>query len=190
MDVLTYDEIRMIEREERDSTKITGIDENFLDRFKAYEEDKLRVLRKSDDNVIARKVKERTSKELANARNSFKSIFELRARKIFNQALTDIRMGVEPDTKSLLGFEKELYMQVRKLLEEHFSHISKGKLKKEAVPIKDKNTLVRFIKDLPAFAWGQMSLGPFKEGDIANLPKDVAGVLLKKGAVKAVLNNE
>ncbi len=190
MDVLTYDELRVIEREERSSNKLTVISEDFIQRFHDYVADKQRVLDKSDDNLIAAKVKERTSKELFNARNSFKSIFEYRSHKIFNQVLLDLRMGVKPDFSELTSFEKKLYEGIKNVLQDFFNSISKGKLKKgvSSTPIKDNNLLVRFVSDLPEFVWGESSLGPFARDDVANLPVEVVKLLLNKKVVKVVLN--
>lgn len=189
MNVLTYDELRMIEREERDSKKLFELGDDFLDRYKAYIADKQRVLDKSDDNIIAKKVKERTKQELFNARNSFKSIFELRARKIFNQVMVDLRMGVNPEFKGLLSSEKRVYSSVKELLKKHFNQLVKGKLKKvDASPqIKDDNVLVRFVEDFPEFAWKDLTLGPFKVEDVANLPQEAAKLLFEKEVIKEVL---
>lgn len=48
--------------------------------------------------------------------------------------------------------------------------------------------LVRFVKDFPEFAWNDLVLGPFNVEDVANLPGDVAKLLLSKEVVKEVLN--
>lgn len=189
MDVLTYDELRMVEREERDNNKLTELDDEFLNRYKAYIADKQRVLDKSDDNIIAKKVKERTKQELFNARKSFKNIFEYRARKVFDQVMVDLRMGVSPEFKGLLSSERGVYSSVRDLLKKHFNRLVKAKLKKDdASPeIKDDNVLVRFVKDFPEFAWKDLTLGPFKSEDVANLPREAVKLLLRKEVVKEVL---
>jgi DNA replication initiation complex subunit (GINS family) len=192
MDVLTYDELRVIEREERDNKKLSSLGQDFLERYYAYVKDKQRVLDKSDDNLIAKKVKDRTKNELFNARNSFKSIFEYRARKVFDQVLLDMRMGVSPELDGLLDFEKRAYEDMRKVLSGHFNSLNKGNLKKgvNSQEIKDKNLLVRFVKDLPKFAWEGLILGPFSSEDVANLPKEVVRLLLDKGVVKEVNDDE
>jgi|GEM_PF-2937961 len=188
MDVLTYDELRMVEREERSSNGLCALSVDFLERFQAYVSDKQRVLNKSDENLIAKKVKERTKSELQNARNSFKRIFEHRARKVYDQVMIDLRMGVSPDHVNLLPVEADLYEFLRLRLAKHFDSLTKRKFKKEAdaQPIKDNNTLVRFVKELPEFVWGELTLGPFKPEDVANLPNEVVKLLLDKGLIKEV----
>jgi len=190
MDVLTYDELRMIEREERSNKQLFELSEDFIERFHAYVNDKQRVLDKSDDNIIAQKVKERTKSELFNARNSFKRISECRVKKIFDQVMLDLRMGVNPDFKGLLPFEKEFYEKTRSALSDHFDQLVKRKLKKEdsSQPlVKDNNVLVRFVKEFPEFVWNDLTLGPFSPEDVANLPLDAVKLLLSKGVVKEVL---
>lgn len=120
----------MIEREERAGLRLCKLDLEFIDRFQSYVDEKQRVLDKSDDNIIASKVKERTRSELINARSSFKSIFETRSHKIVNQAFIDIKMGASPDLIGLLEFEKELYHKVKALINEHLNSPIKGKVKK------------------------------------------------------------
>lgn len=192
MDVLTYDELRVIEREERDNKKLSTLGQDFLDRYYSYVRDKQKVLDKSDDNLIAKKVKDRTKDELFNARNSFKSIFEYRARKVFDQVLLDMRMGVSPELDGLLDFEKKAYEGMRQVLSDHFNSLNKGNLKKgvNSQKIKDNNLLVRFVKDLPEFAWEGLTLGPFSSEDVANLPKEAVRLLLDKGVVKEVNDDE
>ncbi|MFA5406341.1 MAG: hypothetical protein WC307_03210 [Candidatus Nanoarchaeia archaeon] len=189
MDLLTYDELRVVERNERESNKLTDVDESFIDRFNSYIIDKQSMLDKSDDNIIAQKVKERTKNELVNARKSFKGVFEHRAKKIFNQVLVDTRMGVKPETEGMLSFEAILYNQLRNTLNDYFNQLTGRKLKKEDNPVlNDNNVLVRFINDFPEFAWGQSTLGPFKQEDVANLPLSVVKLLLEKEAIKEVLS--
>lgn len=191
MDLLTYDELRLLERKERSDKKLGDLGPDFLDRYQAYISDKLRVMDKSDDNIIAAKVKERTKIELANARNSFKNLCEYRVKKVFEQALVDLRMGVKPDNVGLTDSEMKLYDSIRNSLAIHFDSIVKAKLKKGASNqpiIKDDNDLVRFVKDLPEFVYQDMTLGPFVAEDVANLPRDVVKLLLSKGVVKEVLS--
>jgi DNA replication initiation complex subunit (GINS family) len=191
LNVLTYDELRMIEREERAGGRLCKIEPDFIERFLAYVDEKQRVLDKNDDNVIAAKVKERTRSELMNAKTSYKNIFEARAHKVFTQAFIDIRMGANPDLIGLLDFEKDFYNKTKTLINDHLSITFKGKVKKEDEIIgfnDNNNVLVRFIKDFPEFAWNDLTLGPFKTEDVANLPKDVIKLLLSKEVVKEVLN--
>lgn len=192
MNLLTYDELRSLERRERDSSSLVDLGIDFIDRFNSYVLDKQRVLDKSDDNIIAAKVKERSVVELSNARNSFRSIVELRSRKIFNQAFIDLRMGSSPDFAFYADSEKVFYNEVKALLSNYLNDLSKGKLKKEDVSpeIKDNNILVRFVKEFPEFAWGDKVLGPFNQEDVANLPADVAQLLLSKEVIKVMLNEE
>ena len=192
MDVLTYDELRVLEREERDNNKLSNLDDDFIDRFQSYVNDKQRVMDKGDDNVIASRVKERTKIELINARNSFKRLFEYRSRKVFNQVLIDLRMGVKPDFAGFLVLEKDFYDSVRQVVSSYFNQVIKRKLKKpdEYPEVKDDNVLVRFVRDFPEFAWDDKTLGPFIKEDVANLPQSVVNLLLKKEVIKVMLNDE
>ncbi len=181
----------MIEREERSSNKLHPLTDEFINRYNQYIKDKERVLKKSDDNPIAKKVKERTRRELENAKTSFKNIFEVRAKKIFQQAIIDLRMGASNDYEGMINKEKEYYNNIRKLLQEYFTNITRGNLKKQdnPTPIQDKNVLIRFTQEVPEFAWKEGTLGPFKKEDIANLPPEIAKLLISKGFAKEVIIN-
>ncbi len=192
MDLLTYEELRTIEREEREKNSLLNLGEDFIERFEMYIQDKQKVLDKSDENLIASRIKERVKIELESAKNSFKRIFEFRAKKIFNQALIDLRMGTSPNYINLLDFEKEYYNSIRQTLKVFFDKLLKRKLKKEdkTQEIKDNNILVRFIKEVPKFIWENQIYGPFKPEDIANLPEDIVNLLLKKKAIMVVNDDD
>ena len=190
MDLLTYDELRVIEREERSNNQLTPLTDEFVERFNEYASDKQKVLDKSDDNIIAGKVKERTRTELINAKNSYNNIMDYRARKIFNQVFTDIKMSAKNDFNGFLSGEKELYNSLNKLLAQYFESLTKGKVKKADgfFAFSDDNILVRFVKEFPEFVWNGQTIGPFKTEDMANLPKDVIKLLLNKEVVKVMLH--
>ncbi len=191
MDLLTYDEIRQVERNEREKKALIKLPSDFIARYLNYVKDKSRVLSKEDDNIIAKKVKERARKELFNAESSFKSLFELRARKVIDQAFIDIRMGTSGVLDNMTPEEKNLYKEVRALIEAHEQSLLKGggNFKKPQInPKKDEGqdpyVLVRFLKDVPLFAWKDGELGPFKKEDVANIPRDLVPVLKKQGSIK------
>lgn len=190
MDLLTYDELRVIEREERSNNQLTPLTDEFIDRFNEYANDKQKVLDKSDDNIIAGKVKDRTRIELTNAKNSYNNIMDCRARKVFNQAFTDIKMSAENDFSGFLSNEKELYNNLKRLISDYLTSLNKAKVKKadSFFAFSDDNILVRFVKEFPEFMWNGKTIGPFKTQDIANLPKDVIKLLLNKEVVKVVSN--
>ena len=58
-------------------------------------------------------------------------------------------------------------------------------------PLPKALVLVAFRKPFPSFVGEDLKIyGPFKPGDVANLPKIVAVVLLKRGVVEEVCQDE
>jgi len=56
---------------------------------------------------------------------------------------------------------------------------------------KKKNKLLVFLKDTEEFlSMDGEKLGPFKSGEIANLPVEIAGILISDGKAEAVEDEE
>ena len=50
-----------------------------------------------------------------------------------------------------------------------------------------ENRLIRFIENVPKFIGDDLSIyGPFKQEDIASLPKRIAEILITKGRAKEI----
>ena len=113
--------------------------------------------------------KEKIGAEFETARNLLQDIREKRERKVLLAALYFVRSGVQP--ANLLGEERHLFEKVSQVLKE-----LKGS---------QKNPEIEFLQPLPAFVGPDMkTYGPFKPGDKASLPEDLASLLISKNAAK------
>lgn len=186
--MVTYPEIFEILRKEKYSDKIQDVGKNFLDNVALYLKEKKALLERErqEQPEFFNETLERTKKQLENAKSMLSELFMLRERKIVNLALIASKTGIsKTDLKTMLGNEKELFESVLeniKKSEEELIAIIEG-IKK----IEDENILVKFREEIPKFVGlGGEEVGPFKEKDIANLPKKIAEALIKNKKVEVV----
>ncbi|HDD71422.1 MAG TPA: DNA replication complex GINS family protein [Candidatus Aenigmarchaeota archaeon] len=171
-ETITFELVRKIQREERDSPSLVKLPENFFEKVKNYLDQKRKLLEKKEDRKVALEVK--------NVERLVENIFDRRERKILNQALITVRTQIPP--QNLTEEEKEFFEKVVEILKERrkkfFEKIfGRGEGKKK----------VRFKADVPEFVGidGEV-YGPFKEGEEAEIPPENARVLTQKGLAEEV----
>ncbi len=177
--MITYQEIYDILRKEKYNEPLQDLPASFLKELAMYLEDKKQILSKSETSLFSDTLKV-TRKQLDNTVSLIKEIFSIRNKKVLNLSFTAAITGVSKrDTEHLLDHEKLLFEQTVKQLEENQKFLLlyfEGKVEKE----KDlKNLFLRFKQEVPAFLLPDGSeIGPFKTGDVANLPKEIASIIL------------
>ncbi len=167
--MLTYEAIRNAMLEEKKSTKLTELPENFFQEALVYLESKEKMKENKED-----------AWELESAKRLLQDILEIRERKIVNLALYHVRSGIVPG--NLMPEEKEFFDAVVKSIREFQER------KKEILFGKKKKTrIVALLEDTPEFVGVDMkTYGPFKRGDIATLPEENAKLLLEKGLAREI----
>lgn len=180
--MITYQEIYDILRKEKYNEAIQDLPKNFLQELASYLEDKKQFIEKQKSSLFSDTLR-MTRKQLDNALAIIKEIFAIRNKKILNLSFTAAQTGVSKrDTENLLEHERKLFENTVKQLEDNQKIILQsldGKLeeKKEL-----KNLFIRFKEEVPAFVAGDGSeIGPFKIGEVANLSKEIARVLIEDG---------
>lgn len=168
METITFELIRKIQREERDSPQLTKLPENFFEKVSAYLEQKKKI--EKEDRKI--------SLELKNIERLIENIFDIRERKILNQAIITVRTRIPP--QNMTEEERNFFEGIVKILKERRENFF-GSLKKE-----DKKK-VRFKEDIPEFVGidGE-TYGPFKKDEEAEIPIENFEVLLKKELVEEI----
>lgn len=180
--MITYQEVYDILRKEKYNEALQDLPENFLSELAFYLEEKKQVLDKQGNNLFSDTLKA-TRKQLDNTISIIKEIFSIRNKKILNLAFTAALTGVSKrDTDTLLDQEKKLFESTVTHLEENNKKILQyldGNFEKK----KDlKNLFLRFKQEVPSILLPEGGeIGPFRAGDIANLPKDVAQILISDG---------
>ena|SRR3989344_1744604 len=210
---ITYETLFEILKREKDMADLQKLDANFFDNFVEYLNEKKKMMEKEDDALFSYDEKKKVERQIDNAKRMVKEIYERREKKILNIALIKSRTKSNIiDTSSLLENEKKLLDDAEKVLS-HFREsiifnvmegrgadlkdYSKGPMDFEvestasnpkAEKTREKETkLVRFIASVPKFVGKELEeYGPFAEEDIANLPLEIADLLIGKGRVEEI----
>lgn len=166
---ISYEIIRKIEREEMRDPKLTKLPENFYDKVMEYIESKKEAQRKGRKIVT----------ELRNVERLIKTIFLKRERKIVNAALKFFDGNIVPENMS--EEEKEFFENILEILKERRKKVLKKILEGE----RERVELIIFKEDVPEFVGiDEKVYGPFKKGDIAKLPEEIAKLLLEQKIVE------
>jgi DNA replication initiation complex subunit (GINS family) len=184
--MISFQDIYDLLRKEKYNEQLQSIAKNFLKEVAEYLRDKEKITSKESDVFSETIIK--TKKQLENAVNIIKELMMIRERKILNLAVISSRTGVsKKDTEHMLSFEKDLFSELIKNLEythKKFDQALSGKEKKDL----KKNILIRFTRDVPKFSDLEGNeIGPFKKGDVSNLPREIASILINdKSAIKVL----
>ncbi len=213
---ITYETLFELLKREKDTADLQKLDPNFFDNFVEYLNEKKDMLNK-DDALFSYEEKKKVEKQIDNARRLIKEIYERREKKILNIALIKSRTKTHViDTSSLLDNERRFLNEIEKVLNAYRENViynviegkpvsqtrhQEKKAKEELNNVKlddskgveeeTKSTkLVRFLYSVPKFVGTELEeYGPFAEEDIANLPSEIAELLIGKGKVEEIKEN-
>ncbi|MFH1801699.1 MAG: hypothetical protein ABH804_02620 [archaeon] len=182
--MITYNDIYESARKERYSEQLQNLSKNFVIDVADYLRDKKQVAEKSDD--VFSDVIIKTKKQLENAITLFKELMLRRRKKILNLVLIAAETGIsKQDFDNMLQFEKELFEELMKCIDfsdKKLSEILNGKSESES-----KNELVVFLDDVEEFVDVEgKKTGPFQKGQVANISKEIAEILIEDKKVEVV----
>jgi len=172
---ITFEFIRKIQREEMTEPKLSRIPEDFYQKAKNYLEQKKNIAEKKEDRLSEREIK--------NVERLLEDIFNRRETKMLNQALITVRTNLPP--QNLIEDEKEFFESAVNMLRTQRERVlsllfKKTKLKQDFEKIEFKDDVEEFVGiDLNKY-------GPFKKGDVADVPKENAKLLIKMKKAKAM----
>ena len=143
--------------------------------------------------------REKTAKQLQNVHRLVRDIYERRETKLLQLAAAAAR-GSEPSMDTMLPPERELFEQVRDLLKHTRKEVIARLLKGEepgkltappaeqAPPGPEADALmVQFQAHVPKFLGTALEIyGPFEPGEMANLPREIGELLVRKGRAQAL----
>ena len=182
--MITYNDIYEAARKDRYSTQLQPIPKNFVEEVASYLREKKEIASKQDDDFSD--VIMKTKKQLENAMTLFKELMLRRRKKILNLVLIAAETGIsKQDFENMLNFEKDLFEEFMKCIDSSDKRVreilSGGKQEDKL------NELVVFIDNVEEFMdleGGKM--GPFEKGQMANIPKDIAKILIEGNKVEIV----
>jgi len=167
--MITYDEIQGIYRTEKRSPNSLG---KMGDNFYPEVSELLLQLDESHRSEISVIMKE---------------ILQLRQNKILRLAT---RTGESSPPENMILAERELYVGIKNLLENYEGILLRREVKEKAAePAQRAETgagiekvKLRILRQMPSIIGSDLvHYGPFKEDEIVELPKDIAGIMLEHG---------
>ncbi|MBS3093744.1 DNA replication complex GINS family protein [Candidatus Pacearchaeota archaeon] len=174
--MITYNELYEALRKERYSEQLQPIPKNFIKEIGAYLKDKKEIAEKKDDFFFEAIVK--TKKQFENSIAIFKELMLRRKKKILELAFVAAETGISKrDFENMLAVEKECFDSIMNSLEKSDKRISE--ILKGIEEEKKRNKMIVFVEDTDEFLDLEgNALGPFKKGDIVNVPEEIANILL------------
>ena len=204
--VITYETLFELLQREKERADLQKLDPAFFNDIISYIKDKKKIIEAKSDSPFAKEEIKKTERQLENIYKILKELYERREKKIISLALDKSRTksGLI-DTTSLLKEEKVIFEALTSLLDTYRDAILYNILNermpfmgpledkkpkedfKTALELKNPTKLVRFVHTVPKFVGPELEeYGPFEEEDIANLPAEVAEVLINKGKVEEI----
>jgi len=175
--MITYSDLYDLLRKEKYNEQLQSLPKTFMKELADYFEDKKKIANREDDNFSETIIK--AKKQLGEAVIVFKELITRRQKKIINLALVAAKTGISKrDAENMTDEEQKLFETIIAEIEKNektLGNIIHGVHEEKNL----KNQLVRFKQDIPAFLDAdEQSLGPFKSGEIANLSKKIADILV------------
>lgn len=181
--MITYNDLYEITRKERYSEQLQKLNKNFILEVSEYLNEKKGFASKEDDvfSDVIIKVK----KQLENAVTLFKELLLRRRRKILNLVLIASETGIsKQDFDNMLDFEKILFEEIMKCIDKSDKKLNEtfeGKKQEK------ENELVVFKEKVGEFVdLNGERMGGFEKGQIANIPKEIAKILIEDGKAEIV----
>lgn len=178
--MITYSELYEVLRKEKYNEQLQLLPKNFFKEISEYFQDKKKMTEKNDDLFSDAIIK--TKKQFENAIAVLREIITRRQKKIISLALIAAKSGISKrDAENMSESEQRLFELIVKDIEVEEKKID-GIISGQYGGKDLKNQLVRFKQDTSEFLdMNENKLGPFKTGDIANIPKEIANILLNSG---------
>jgi DNA replication initiation complex subunit (GINS family) len=169
--MLNYSKLREMQRSEIASSELCAVNEDFYAQLKEFLTEKRKEALGSQNLLVI--------KECENLRKIAKSIVNKR-----NEKLVLLALRGKKDTSGMTAEETEFLSHLSKAIEENdaqLSFIFEEGNGKPAAAEKDNIKRVRLLKNIsPYKGLDEKVYGPFKEGEVAELPHDEAQWLLKE----------
>ncbi|MBR9701381.1 DNA replication complex GINS family protein [Candidatus Pacearchaeota archaeon] len=182
--MITYKDIYEAARKERYSEQLQPIAKNFVVKVAKYLKEKKEIASKEDDDFSDVVVK--TKKQLENAGILFRELMRIRRKKLLNLILIAAETGIsKQDFDNMFAFEKSLFEELMKSIDvsdKSLNETLNGKKEEES-----KNELVVFNNPVEEFVdLDGNKMGGFDKGQIANIPKEIAKILIDGGKAEVV----
>ena len=201
---ITFETLYDILMREKQRDELLPLDPLFFQNVIIYLQEKKKIWENigKDDDLFRLGERDQIENEIKNIRKVLKDIYERREKKIIDLALNKSRIGQDIEIPHLLKEEQQFFESLAHILDNYrhgvlfqVLHMKMPQVEEkkmvveiEARPQKQKETMmVRFVHAVPKFVASDLAIyGPFDEDDMANVPKDVGELLVKKKRAEEV----
>jgi len=184
--MITYNDIYEALRKEKYSEQLQMLPKKFIENVSAYLADKKKLASQEGDLFSEEVMK--VKKQLENAQAIFNELILLRKKKLLGLVFVASETGISKrDFENMLDYERELFdsliasvKNAEKKLLLQFNGVDKvagGQELQMLLILEDVEELVDFEGN---------PLGPFSKGEIVNLDKRVADILVSDGRAELV----
>ena len=204
--VITYETLFELLKREKERPDLQRLESTFFIDTINYIKDKKKILEAKSESPFAVEERKKTERQLENIYKILKDLYERREKKIISLAIDKSRTKSNLiDTTALLREEKVFFDAMTDLLDNYREAIMYSVLNEKipfmqpienkkpkgefatALELKKSTKLVRFLSHVPKFVGTELEeYGPFEEEDIANLPAEIADVLMNKGRAEEI----
>jgi DNA replication initiation complex subunit (GINS family) len=183
--MITYNDIYEAARKERYSEQLQSIPKNFVSEVSKYMKDKKEIASKNSEDFSD--VIMKTKKQLENATTLFKELIIRRRKKILSLVLVATETGIsKQDFENMLAIEKELFEELMGCMDVSEKKLVESLNGSRGESVKN-NDLVVFLENVEEFLGMEgEKMGPYLKGDIANIPKEIAKILLDGGKAQVI----
>lgn len=181
--MISYSELYEALRKERYTEQLQPIQKNFIKEVSDYLKDKREAANKKTEEFSDSVLK--TKKQFENSISIFKELMLRRKRKILDLVFVATQTGISKrDFENMFAIEKECFDELMKAMEradKKIEDVLRGGL------IVNKNKMIVFIEDTEKFLDLEGNeIGPFKKGDIANMPEEISNILISDKKAESV----
>lgn len=202
--VITFETLFDILKREKERADLQKLEPTFFSDTVNYVKDKKKLLDVKVGTPFSQDERKKVERQIENIYKIIKELYERRERKIIMMAVDKSRTKTYLiDTSALLKEERVFYDALTSLLdtyrEEILGSVVNERLPflqalqkpsedfKAAIELTNRTKLVRFTQPVPKFLGPELEeYGPFEGEDIANLPMEVADILINKGRVEEI----
>ncbi len=206
--VLTYETLYEILRKEKSREELQKLDERFFKDTLTYLREKQQAY---DDNLVKNDIFSQSERDklhiqLSNIKRILRDLYDIRERKIINMSINSSRTKSHiVDTAHLLAQEQAMFESLTAVLSQYRTGILHRMLELRepdvlpivlplpeepqeeiAAPLPHGMKKIRFIESVEQFVGKELeTYGPYGENEEAEIPEELADVLISQG--KAVV---
>ena len=174
---IDYDELRRIQRLEKNTSGLVDVEDDFIDSIEKFVKEQKKAYLASLKDFSSSE-----AREFTNLKRIIEEIFLLREKKLLNKALIASHTD-ETGLKKAAKQEKETFKRLLKILTEHDGFCTEmfGEKREK----KSSKSRLEMLKDVPTFVGTDMKeYGPFSKGDKVELPDKVAKLFISRKLAK------